>query len=199
MRGRHELPPVPGTRYVAFCDPSGGSLDSYCVAIAHKENGRAVLDCLREARPPFSPADVTAEFAATLKAYGIQEVTGDRYAGAFPRELWNSHNVHYKLSEKSKSDLYRELIPALNAHRIELLDNSRLLSQLLSLERRTFRGTGKDVIDHAQNSHDDLANAACGALLECIAYPVMTSGYAIFELARRQYEASRPLVLQSGS
>ena len=168
MRGRHELPPLPGVRYKAFCDPSGGSSDSYCLAIAHKEGDCAVLDCLREARAPFSPADVTADFADTLKLYNVREVMGDRYAGEFPRELWRGHHIEYKLSERSKSDIYRELIPSLNAHRTELLDNRRLLSQLLGLERRTGRGTGRDVIDHAPNSHDDAANAACGALLECL-------------------------------
>ena len=55
MRGRHELPPLPDVRYKAFCDPSGGSSDSYCLAIAHKEGDRAILDCLREARPPSRP------------------------------------------------------------------------------------------------------------------------------------------------
>ena len=197
MRGRHELPPLPDVRYKAFCDPSGGSSDSYCLAIAHKEGDRAILDCLREARPPFSPVAVTEEFAATLNAYGVREVAGDRYAGEFPRELWRSRNIEYKLSEKAKSDIYRELVPALNAHRVELLDNRRLHAQLLSLERRTGRGTGRDVIDHAPNSHDDLANAACGALLGCVA-PAMMSGYAIFELTRQRYEASRRLLLRSG-
>jgi len=140
---------------------------------------------------------VTEEFAATLNAYGVREVAGDRYAGEFPRELWRSRNIEYKLSEKAESDIYRELVPALNAHRIELLDNRRLHAQLLSLERRTGRGTGRDVIDHAPNSHDDLANAACGALLGCVAGPAMTSGYAIFELTRQRYEASRRLLLRS--
>ena len=47
----------------------------------------------------------------------------------------------------------------------------RLHSQLLGLERRTGRGTGRDIVDHSPNSHDDIANAACGALLACIAGP----------------------------
>ena len=79
-----------------------------------------------------------------------------------------------------------------------MLDNRRLHAQLLSLERRTGRGTGRDVIDHAPNCHDDLANAACGALLGCVAGPAMMSGYAIFELTRQRYEASRRLLLRSG-
>jgi hypothetical protein len=46
----------------------------------------------------------------------------------------------------------------------ELLDHARLLKQLGGLERRTARG-GKDSIDHAPRQHDDLANAAAGALV----------------------------------
>jgi hypothetical protein len=39
-----------------------------------------------------------------------------------------------------------------------------MIAQFLGLERRTARG-GKDSIDHAPQSHDDLANVAAGALV----------------------------------
>ena len=57
-------------------------------------------------------------------------------------------------------------LPLLNSGRVELLDVSRLRSQLAGLERRTSRG-GRESIDHAPgaSSHDDLINAACGALV----------------------------------
>lgn len=49
--GRHELPPVSGLRYVAFIDPSGGSVDSMTLGTAQaKEDGRAVLDAIRVKR-----------------------------------------------------------------------------------------------------------------------------------------------------
>jgi hypothetical protein len=52
--GRYELPPVSGVSYVAFCDPSGGSSDSFTLSIAHGDkNGRGILDVIRERRPPF--------------------------------------------------------------------------------------------------------------------------------------------------
>ena len=80
--GRRELPPVSGSYYVAFTDPSGGSADSMTLAIAHADkDGHAVLDAVRERRPPFSPDDVTVEFSALLKSYGVRKVTGDRYGG----------------------------------------------------------------------------------------------------------------------
>src|SRR5262245_44587375 len=52
---RFEVGRLPNVRYSAFVDPSGGSADSMTLAIAHAEDGVAVLDCLRERRPPFSP------------------------------------------------------------------------------------------------------------------------------------------------
>jgi len=165
--GRHELPPVPGTRYVAFTDPSGGAADSFTIGIAHmdKATNRAVLDAVRERRPPFSPEAVVQEYAELLKSYGLQSVDGDRYAGQWPRERFRLAGIRYDLSDKPASDLYRDLLPLLNSGRTELLELPRLSAQLCSLERRTSRG-GRDLISHPVGGHDDLAVAAAGALLK---------------------------------
>lgn len=162
--GRLELPPISGLQYVAFVDPSGGSADSMTLAIAHRENDRAVLDAVREVKPPFSPEAVTAEFCALVKAYGVSSVTGDRYAGEWAREPFRKAGVDYLLAEKPRSDLYRDLLPVLNSGQCELLDLPRLATQLCGLERRTAR-SGRDSIDHAPGGHDDVANAVAGALL----------------------------------
>jgi hypothetical protein len=167
VSGRFELPPISTVRYFAFVDPSGGSSDSMTCAIAHREpNGVAVLDAIRERRPPFSPEDVTSEFATLIKSYRCTSVTGDRFAGEWPRERMRLQGVQYELAEKPKSDIYRDCLAALNSMKIELLDHPRLVSQICSLERRTARG-GRDSIDHppGANSHDDIANAALAALL----------------------------------
>jgi hypothetical protein len=150
--------------YAAFVDPSGGAADSMTLAIAHHENGRAVLDCLRERRPPFSPEDVVMDFAKILSIYGVHRVRGDRYAGEWPRERFRRYGIGYTCSEQAKSDLYRDLLPHLNAGTVELLDHPRLVGQLASLERHTTRA-GKDSIDHPPRGHDDVANAVAGALL----------------------------------
>jgi hypothetical protein len=181
--GRHELPPVSGTNYSAFVDPSGGSADSMTLAIAHRErrnlarvergpyvdeqggNTCVVLDAVRERRPPFSPEDVTAEFAEVAKRYGCLAVTGDRYGGEWPRERFRRHGVEYRLSESVRSDLYKQLLPLMNSGQVELLDNGRLINQLCALERRTAR-SGRDSIDHPPRAHEDVANAAAGAVLE---------------------------------
>ena len=158
------MPSVSDLRYFAFCDPSGGSQDSMTLAIAHHENGRALLDLVLERRPPFSPKAVVKEFVATLKQYSISSVTGDRYGGEWPRERFREHGISYEPSEKTKSEIYGEVLPSLNSGKVELLDNARLLSQLRGLERRTSR-SGRDTIDHSPGGHDDVANAAAGALM----------------------------------
>ena len=162
--GRVELPPVSSVSYVAFVDPSGGSQDAMTLGIAHREDDRAVLDAVREVTPPFSPESVVKEFTAFLKMYGVTRVRGDRYAGEWAREQFRKRDIQYDICEQSKSDLYGELLPALNSGRVELLDLPRLRSQLAGLERRTTR-SGKDSIDHAPGGHDDVVNAAAGALV----------------------------------
>src|SRR5262249_2676896 len=108
---------------------------------------------------------VVAEFTETLKAYKISRVYGDRYAGEWPREQFRKRAIDYRISEKSKSELYSAFLPLINSGKIELLDNPRLIAQLCSLERRTGRGTGRDSIDHPSGAgwHDDIANSVCGA------------------------------------
>ena len=150
-------------RYHAFVDPSGGSNDAMTLAIAHKEGNTVILDMVRERRPPFSPEAVVEEFANELKNYRITTVAGDRYAGEWPRERFRLHGVNYEVADKSKSELYVALLPSVNSRAVDLLDDDRLVNQLVCLERRTARG-GRDSVDHPRGAHDDLANAAAGAV-----------------------------------
>lgn len=163
-----ELPPTRGVRYRAFVDPAGGSgQDSFALAVAHRDSaGNAVIiDAVRERRPPFSPSDVVTEFAELLKAYRIARITGDKWAGGFPPEAFGKAGIKYEPAPKSKSDIYTELLPLLNSGRVVLPRSDRLVAQLVALERRTARGTGRDSIDHPPGAHDDLANAVAGAAL----------------------------------
>jgi hypothetical protein len=184
--GRHELPPTSGLAYHAFCDPSGGSADSMTIAVAHRDkDGRGILDAVRERKPPFSPADVVLEFAALLKSYHIHRLTGDRWGGEFVREPFRSHGIQYELSDKPKSDIYRDFLPILNSGKAELLDVPRLTAQLCGLERRTARG-GRDSIDHVPGGHDDVANAVAGALVAAVGGPApVTITPAMVEEIRR--------------
>jgi hypothetical protein len=164
IEGCKELAPVGGVAYSGFCDPSGGSSDSFTAAVAHMEGEVAILDAVREWRAPFSPESVVTECAAFLKTYHLGEVTGDRYAGEWPRERFKVHGIEYHPSTTPKSDIYRETLPHLNAGKVELLDVPRIAAQFTGLERRVARG-GRDSIDHAPNSHDDVANSVAGVLL----------------------------------
>ena len=139
------------------------------LAIGHKEDNVTILDAVRERRPPFSPEDVVFEFGDLLKSYRIDKVQGDRYAGEWPRERFREKGIKYEPAAKPKSDLYRDLLPAINSRRVDLLDDSRLIAQIVGLERRTARG-GRDSIDHAPGAHDDLANAVAG-LVTAVATP----------------------------
>jgi len=166
--GAHERGRLDGMRYVAFVDVSGGGSDSFALAIAHREGESAVLDALRETRPPLSPEGVITEFADLMKSYGVIKVTGDRYGGEFPREHFKKNGIQYEPSAKPKGELYLGLLPMLYSGKVRLLNHKRLLSQLLGLERNTARG-GKDNIDHVRGGHDDVANAAAGALVNATA------------------------------
>ena len=103
-----------------------------------------------------------------MKTYKITKVIGDRYGGQFPVEQFQKHGIRYEPSKEPKGSIYLGLLPLLNSGKITLLGNKRLITQLLSLERNTARG-GKDSIDHARGGHDDVANAAAGALLCALA------------------------------
>lgn len=155
--------PIRGVEYRAFCDPSGGVSDSMTLAIGHAEGDSFILDCLREAKAPFDPSAIVASFTETLRAYRCGRVSGDRYGGSWPEEQFRKLGVKYEAAGKAKSDIYRDFLPLLTSGKAELLDQPRLINQLVSLERRTARG-GRDSIDHAPNAHDDCANAVAGVL-----------------------------------
>jgi hypothetical protein len=129
-----------------------------------------------------------------LKTYGLRTVTGDAYSGQIIRELFQAEGVAYTVSRKSKSEIYLEFLPCLNSGRVQLLDNKKLVKQLCQLERRTGRGTGRDIVDHPKGSsyHDDSINAAAGALCLAALAPAEMKFFAPFvdTTARRYGEGS---------
>jgi hypothetical protein len=173
---RLELPPADTVYYAAFCDPSGGSRDTFTCAIAHADGERVVIDCVRAWPAPFNPSGVVAEVAELLASYRISSVTGDRYAGQWPGEACRSHAIEYEVSELDRSRLYLELLPMVNAGTIEIPNDPKLLRELRGLERR--RGTaGRDRVDHRPGSHDDRANALAGAAW-CVSQQ-LAGGYSL--------------------
>jgi hypothetical protein len=151
-------------RYCAFVDPSGGVKDSFTMAVAHDYDGLAILDCIVEIVPPFSPMNAVTQIAGTLQEYGVNEVTGDHYAAGFYTSMFNAAGITYRNSDRNRSDIYQDCLPLFNSGRVRLLDNRRLVSQFAALERKTST-MGRDVINHPPGGHDDLCNSAAGALV----------------------------------
>lgn len=160
----HGRPPLPDIEYTAFVDPSGGVGDSFALAIAHQEGDDVVLDLVHERRAPLSPEATVEEFVGLLKPYRVREVIGDRYSEELVRELFRNQGVEYTVSKLTRSDLYVELLLLLTSRRARLLDQPRLVAQLLSLEQKTG-AAGRDAITHPRDGHDDVANAAAGAIV----------------------------------
>src|SRR6185295_15092562 len=167
IMGRFMLPPSEHVAYSAFCDPAGGSgSDSMTLAIAHAdlENNMPLLDYLDVIKPPFRPTMAVHRFAEAMKRYGVFNVKGDKYAGDWPSDLFNREGIAYEAAEMTKAEIYNKFLALVNSYKCELLDNNLLSTQICSLERRPQR-TGAVVFDHPPGGHDDLANAAAGALV----------------------------------
>lgn len=167
---RIELPPARVNWYIAFVDAAGGSgQDSMTCAIAHfdKRLNTVIVDAVRAVKPPFSPQTVVTDFCKLFASYNVKRVTGDRWGGDFVAEQFKLKGVHFRHSEKTKSEIYAELLPLINSGRVELPDIKRLRQELTGLERRTSR-SGKDSIDHAPGQHDDMINSVAGAIVNAI-------------------------------
>jgi len=162
-KGRTELLPASGIVYKAFGDPSGGRHDWFAIAVVHRVGEKAVVDLLKAWKPPFDPGDVVKECAEALAPFRVKTIVGDNYGGEWPKAEFAKRGITYELCEKNRSELYLNLIPVINSKRCELPDDKRMIEELRRLERRRGR-SGKDSIDHPQYGHDDLANAAAGAV-----------------------------------
>ncbi len=167
IRSGGALPARAGVECLAFTDSSGGVADSYTVAIAHREqrDGRdlCVVDRVEERRAPFDPREVTRDFAALLRAYGVERVQGDRYAAQWTEGAWRAEGFAYEPAPLTASELFRALVPALLAGDVELPADERLIGQLLALERHATRG-GREQITHPPRAHDDMAVAVAGVV-----------------------------------
>ena len=156
-----------GVRYFAFVDASGGRKDSFTLGIAHRNaDGTIVLDVAFERHAPFNPSQVVGEVVALARSYGCHEVVGDNYAAGWVAEAFAKLGMKYVKSERVRSDIYLDALPLFASGSIRLLDIKRLVSQFAELERRALP-TGRDVVrkPDIEGAHDDLCNAAAGALV----------------------------------
>jgi hypothetical protein len=86
----------------------------------------------------------------------VRVLVGDRYGGDWPAAAFKRHHIVYKPADRTRSEVYRDVLPLLTSGAVELLDDPRLTRQLLALECRTTMG-GRDAIDHPAGAHDDVA------------------------------------------
>ena len=170
VQGRVELEPQSGVYYYAFLDVSSGIAkggDSMTMAIAHAaDNGVVVLDLVREVVPPFQTNAVAAEFAETMRRYGVSRAVSDRVGLGWVSQAFYDEGIMLQYSARTKSEIYLAALPLLGNGSVQLLDVPRLKSQILNLERRVARG-GHESVDHPTgNFHDDVANAALGVIVD---------------------------------
>jgi hypothetical protein len=167
VRNYYELPPQPNFSYQCFVDVASGvpEGDSFSIVIAHKFDDRAVVDAIRETRPPFNFFEVVNTVLVPLcKAYRVYKVIGDAYGGELAKDPIRKAGIGYELAKKHKSELYVDpFLPMLNAAKIDLPRHDRAINQICSLERSLQR-TGREQITHPIYGHDDVANAIAGAV-----------------------------------
>ena len=154
----------------AFVDVAGGGArDGFAAAVAEAlepgedERPRARLLEVVHWEPPFNVDDAIKETAAFCRKYGLDEITGDRWATPTAGVSWNELGVTYRESERSTSLIYQDVAGALISGRAVLLNEPLLISQLRGLVE-VARQTPPPRVDHVNGGHDDVACAACGAL-----------------------------------
>ena len=106
--------------------PSGGSTDEMTLAIAHRRKQRRNPRLSQSVRPPFSPDEVAAEFAASSNPMALHTVRGDRFGGDWPAECFSSHGIHYETEQRPRTDIYKDVVPLFTAGRVELLDDPKI-------------------------------------------------------------------------
>ena len=82
--------PAANNFYRAFTDPSGGSDDSFALAISHKSKDRIIIDAIREARPPLMRWSMTSRRCENLSR---QPCDRRPIPGEFPRELFRKDGI----------------------------------------------------------------------------------------------------------
>jgi hypothetical protein len=166
MRGVTVIEPQRGRAYVGFVDVSGGARDAHALSVSMRDDATGIaVSCSACELQTSDTEAVVREFSAILKSYGLDEVWGDGYGKFWVADAFARYGIKFKQVPYDRSMIYLNALPALNSGQVKLLDIQKLRSQLLALERRTIRGSGRDKIDHPNAGHDDLANAVCGALV----------------------------------
>jgi hypothetical protein len=170
----HSRAPEPGINYVAATDISGGTgTCAFALAIAHEEDGVAILDYAEARLPPFNSQEVAKNYATILRRYSCSSVLGDNLGGGTAATLFENIGIRYDKVKNTKSQYYLDFAPMLTSGLVRLLDNTTLLEQLARLKQKVLP-SGRDSItatEGRRGSHapiDDLANASAIALVTAL-------------------------------
>lgn len=150
----------------AFVDPSLGSSDSMTLGIAWREDEEELTQVYVGEWEPPARADpgwtdtVIDEMVTILRSYKVNTVWGDMVGGLWLQSPFARKGITYVLSEFNKSEIYRGILPRLNAGHVALLDNKVQTKQIKELERRSGGSTTGDKIDHPPGGHDDVCFVA---------------------------------------
>src|SRR5262249_36732278 len=127
--------------------------------------------CSAECRPnpddfaPIAPPASTVRTRRPSRSYRVETAQADKYAGAWVTDAFRRHGVALAQDAEVKSVLYLRALPKFMARAVDLLALQKLGAQLAGLERRRRAG-GRDVVAHPPGSHDDVANAVAGAVVQ---------------------------------
>ena len=81
------------------------------------------------------------------------------------------------------------MVPLFTSGRVRLLNHPRMIDQLCALRRKVGQ-SGREIVDHPRNAHDDLANAVCGVLWRLSPSGPVSSAEHWIEYYRRLAEAA---------
>ena len=181
-------------RLHAYADAAGGGgEDSFALAVAEElvverevdwtagyfeektEHRRARLVEVLEIPPPFDPEAAVSRCVEVMRRYGLETVHGDNFGAGLQKAVWRRAGVQYTVGDRTASEIYNEVLPALLSGRVDLVNDPVLIEQL----RELIEIAGRDPppkIDHPPGGHDDVSNAACGALERALRGPGVQIG-----------------------
>jgi hypothetical protein len=173
IRGVEKIEPMQHFRYVAAMDYATKD-DYWAFGIGHKEyitdpqskekKERVYADVLLAWRggagAELDPSEIIPEITAWMKTYRVNFCVTDQYAFAALRPFFQREGCNlkeFKVSHQSKLKYMFSLQVAINSGTLKMVHNPLAIRHLKDL-REKQSGTGKLRIEHASNSHDDLAD-----------------------------------------
>lgn len=149
--------------------------DEFTVGVAHIQEvdsiQMVVVDCIlafsAEGDSAASPQQAIDQSIQFFKSYNVSELTADLFSAkmVLMQQQFEAAGFSYNICKDktetgsrnvTKWDLYQELVPIINTHRIRFADDGLTSAQGRAMERK--KKGGVDRIDHPENKKDDRFN-----------------------------------------